>query len=352
MKFGLFFEFEVEQGAYDKVTQLYDDIIAQICYAEEHGFDSCWIVEHHFTDRYSWCSAPEVLLGSLSRITTTVRLGSAVCLLPFHNPITIAERYAVLDQLSHGRVEFGIGRGVSALEWNTFRPGLFAQPGVESRPLMYEAMEVVQKCWTLERFTHEGNFFSIKEPINVIPKPFQKPHPRIHVAGGSPDSYGLYAEKGWNLLGFSTLKPLTDVEHDVTAFRQAWKHSPRTDRPGEFSELAFIRCANTEREADEPLVPYHKWLIQRFREFYFPNPQPGITEPIPGYYYGEPAYADFKKQGMVVTGTPNQVINQLKTFQRYDVDRVMCQFRIGLMPHAMVMETMRMFCKEVLPAFN
>ena len=162
----------------------------------------------------------------------------------------------------------------------------------------------------------------------------------------------MYAEKGWNLLGFSTLKPLTDVEHDVTAFRQAWKHSPRKDRPGEFSELAFIRCANTEREADEPLVPYHKWLIQRFREFYFPNPQPGIPEPIPGYYYGEPAYADFKKQGMVVTGTPDQVIDQLKIFQRYDVDRVMCQFRIGLMPHAMAMETMRMFCKEVLPAFN
>jgi alkanesulfonate monooxygenase SsuD/methylene tetrahydromethanopterin reductase-like flavin-dependent oxidoreductase (luciferase family) len=213
-------------------------------------------------------------------------------------------------------------------------------------------MELIQKCWTLERFTHEGRFFSINQPINVIPKPVQKPHPRIHVAGGSPDSYGLYAEKGWNLLGFSTLKPLTDVQRDISAFRQAWRNSPHPERRGEFSELAFVRCAKSEREADEPLVPYHRWLLQRFREFYSPNPKPGLPEPIPGLIYGEPAYADVKKNGMVVTGTPEQVIEQLRMFERYDVDRVMCQFRIGLMPNEMVMETMRMFCREVLPAFR
>ena len=221
MKFGLFSEFELGKGTYGQVTALYDDYIRQACLAEERGFESVWALEHHFTDLYSYCSAPEILLASLAARTSKVRLGCGVCLLPYHNPVTVAERYATLDHLCHGRLEFGIGRGVPAFEWNKFR----SEPFEQARGIMYEALDVVLKCWTGEDFVHHGRYFTIEQPINVIPKPLQQPHPRIHAAVTSPDSAAVYGAKGWEIMSNARFNPVTEIAQQAANFRATRKQA-------------------------------------------------------------------------------------------------------------------------------
>jgi alkanesulfonate monooxygenase SsuD/methylene tetrahydromethanopterin reductase-like flavin-dependent oxidoreductase (luciferase family) len=347
MKFGIFYEFELAQGQYDKVTDLYEDYIRQVCFGEEHGFDSAWVLEHHFTDLYSYCSAPEVLLAALARHTSRIRLGSGVCLLPYHNPVTVAERYATLDHLCHGRLEFGIGRGVPMFEWDKFR----AEPFEEGRVIMYEAMEVILKCWADEFYTHDGKYFQVKRPINVIPKPLQKPHPRIHAAASSPDSAAVYGEKGWEMLINANFTPLGEVARQSDAFRQARLSSRRRDQRGELSIISFVHCGPREQQADEEFKRYHKWFYTWMGKTYFPRPGRNTNNIIEQYHFGEVGFEDFKKNNMVVSGDPETCIRQIKGFEQSGVDRVMCQFRLGPMPHEEVMESMRLFVREVMPAF-
>ncbi len=268
MKFGLFSEFELGRGMYDQVTGLYGDYIKQACFAEEQGFESVWVLEHHFTDLYSYCSAPEILLTSLAAHTSRVRLGCGVCLLPYHNPVTVAERYATLDHLSNGRLEFGIGRGVPTFEWNKFR----AEPFEAGRDIMYEALDVVLKCWTGEDFVHEGKYFRIDKAINVIPKPMQKPHPRIHAAITSPDSAAVYGAKGWETMSIARVNPFDEITHLARNFRAA---RLKAGGGGEFSVLVDIHCAATDREADERFSVYHKWFFTEMGRTYYPMPQAG-----------------------------------------------------------------------------
>jgi alkanesulfonate monooxygenase SsuD/methylene tetrahydromethanopterin reductase-like flavin-dependent oxidoreductase (luciferase family) len=350
MKFGLFSEFELGKGSHAQVTKLYDDYIRQSCYAEEHGFDSAWVLEHHFTDLYSWCPAPEILLTAIAARTSTIRLGCGVCLLPYHNPVTVAERYAMLDHLCHGRLEFGIGRG-TAFEWNAFRE----EPVDAGRGIMYEALEVVLKCWTGEEFTHDGAFYKVKSPINVIPKPLQRPHPRIHAAITSPESAHLYGERGFEGLGISRVNPIGEIRRQVADFRGARSRS--APGPGEVSVLADIHCAPTDREADERFSPYHRWFFTWMGRTYFTDPEALKAGAAAGnifvrYIVGEAGFEDFKANGMVISGSPATCIKALREYREAGVDRVICQFKLGLMPHEETMASMDLFAKEVMPALR
>jgi alkanesulfonate monooxygenase SsuD/methylene tetrahydromethanopterin reductase-like flavin-dependent oxidoreductase (luciferase family) len=350
MKFGLFSEFELGRGTYDRVTSLYDDYIRQACFAEEHGFESIWVLEHHFTDLYSYCAAPEILLATLAARTGAVRLGCGVCLLPYHNPVTVAERYATLDHLCHGRLEFGIGRGVPSFEWNKFR----SEPFEQGRDIMYEALEVVLKCWTGEDFVHNGKYFKIDKPINVIPKPMQKPHPRIHAAITSPDSAATYGAKGWETMSIARVNPLFDIAQQAAGFRAA---RARAGGRGEFSVLVDIHCAPTDREADERFSVYHKWFFTEMGRTYYPLPQSGAPADMPSgnsivrYLLGQAGFEEFKRTGMVISGSPRTCIEELRKFEAAGADRIMCQFKLGLMPHRETIASMELFAREVMPAF-
>jgi alkanesulfonate monooxygenase SsuD/methylene tetrahydromethanopterin reductase-like flavin-dependent oxidoreductase (luciferase family) len=351
MRFGLFSEFELGKGTYDHVTGLYDDYLRQSCYAEEHGFDSVWILEHHFTDLYSYCSAPEMLLAALAARTSKIRLGCGVCLLPYHNPVTVAERYATLDHLCHGRLEFGIGRG-TAFEWNKFR----AEPFEQGRDIMYEALDVVLKCWTREEFVHEGPYYSIKSPINVIPKPMQKPHPPIHAAISTPESADIYGEKGFEALGISRVHSAAEIQRQAQHFRSARARSHPTAGQGKVSVLADIHCAPTDREADERFSRYHKWFFTWMGRTYFPDLKPADVANSDNlfarYIAGAAGFDDFKRNGMVISGSPETCVKALEFYREAGVDCVMCQFKLGLMSNEETMASMELFTKEVVPAFT
>src|SRR6185295_11404153 len=167
--------------------------IEQMVWTEELGFDSIWLTEHHFID-YGLSVSPAVLAAAAATRTRRVRIGQAAAILPFHDPIRLAEELAIVDILSEGRLDVGVGRGNRPVEFEGYRV-----PQIENRERFEECLAIMLKAWTLERFAFEGRHFKIPE-VRVIPKPLQRPHPPIYVVCTSPDTIEATALRGVPML--------------------------------------------------------------------------------------------------------------------------------------------------------
>src|SRR5208337_4411471 len=148
MKFGMLHLFEnpVGKSEYQIVKEQFDLMRA----AEDLGFDSIWPAEHHFTE-YGYCASPALSLAAVASVTKRIRLGTGVVVLPFHNPIRVAEELAMLDLMSDGRLDFGVGRGYQPLEFKGFQIDQ-----AKSRGIFNESLEVIMQAWTQERVNFKG----------------------------------------------------------------------------------------------------------------------------------------------------------------------------------------------------
>ena len=196
MKFGLFggarTKRQVGVGLGD--SHSYKGFIDYVVEAERLGYHSVFLVEHHFTGQ-GQVSASMTLLAYLAAKTSRIRLGTAVVVLPWHNPVLIAEQAATLDLLSGGRFDFGVGKGYRKPEFSGF-----CIPMAEGAERFDEAMEIIRKAWTSEgRFSHHGKRWHYDD-IVVEPEPIQRPHPPLWLAAGSEASIRRAAREGYNLL--------------------------------------------------------------------------------------------------------------------------------------------------------
>src|SRR5712692_279628 len=188
MRFGFFDQLPCADA--DSERQRYQDIMAQIELGDALGFDTAWLGELHFSRTFSTLADPLMVLAAAAQRTTRIRLGTAVTLLPLHNPVKIAEEAATADILSNGRLEFGVGRGTAPLPYTGYNV-----PQEESRERFEEALEIILQAWTSERLSYQGKYFHAQE-LAVVPKPVQKPHPPIRsrpivrIPSSLPDSSG------------------------------------------------------------------------------------------------------------------------------------------------------------------
>jgi probable F420-dependent oxidoreductase len=205
MEFGLLYDFRNPKRWERPVAQLYAELLEQLVYAEQLGFDSVWLTEHHFVeDGYT----PSVLTiaAAIAARTTRIRIGTWVLLLPLHNALRVAEDAATVDILSNGRLDLGLGLGYRVEEFEAF--------GVDRRErgrLMDEGVDLIRRAWTEDRLTFAGRYYNVRE-LNVTPKPIQRPHPPLWLAAraekpaqraarfgagllqlGGPEVYGAYA---------------------------------------------------------------------------------------------------------------------------------------------------------------
>jgi alkanesulfonate monooxygenase SsuD/methylene tetrahydromethanopterin reductase-like flavin-dependent oxidoreductase (luciferase family) len=202
MQFGLFGGARTKRSVGIEDSQGYNTFIEYVMEADRLGFRHMFMVEHHSTGQ-GQVSASMTLLAYLAAKTTNIRLGTAVVVLPWHNPVLVAEQAATLDLLTGGRFDFGVGKGYRKAEFDAF-----CIPLEEAGERFDEAIEVIRKAWTSEeRFSHHGKRWHY-ENILVEPAPLQRPHPPLWLAAGSPDSIRRAAREGFNLL----LDQLASVE--------------------------------------------------------------------------------------------------------------------------------------------
>jgi len=192
MRFGLFGGPVVPEGASER--DVYEEYVAYAIEAEKLGFDGIFLTEHHFTG-LGQTSSPLTLLTFIAARTSSIRLGTAVAVLPWYNPITLAETAATLDLLSDGRLDFGVGRGFRAKEFEGFGIDMG-----EAEDRYEEALDVILKSWRTEgRWSHAGERWRY-ENVLVEPETEQRPHPPIWMAAGSPPGLRTAAERDFKLL--------------------------------------------------------------------------------------------------------------------------------------------------------
>src|ERR1700751_5737177 len=187
MRFGFFDQLPCASGYSDR--QRFRDILGQIELGDTLGFDTAWLGELRFSRAFSILADPLMVLAAAAQRTSRIRLGTAVTLLPLHNPVKIAEEAAIADILSGGRLELGVGRGTAPLHYAGY--GIAQE---ESRERFDEALDFIIGAWSNERFTHHGKYFHA-EALSVIPRPVQKPHPPVRIAANSPDTFPFAARR-------------------------------------------------------------------------------------------------------------------------------------------------------------
>ena len=258
MKFGLFYEISVPRP-WTRETEktVYDRCLEQVKLADELGFESVFAVEHHFLEEYSHCPAPELFLTACAMITKRIRVGHGiiVCVPEFNHPIKIAERTAVLDILSGGRLEVGTGRSATWTELGGFR----ANPD-ETKKTWDEFVRCLPQMWTQERYSYQGRSWSMPQRT-IVPKPYQKPHPPLWVAVTSPGTEIDAAERGMGSLGL-TFGGFKEQEEKVNNYRKIIRNC---EPVGKFvnekvATVNFLYCHNDDAEGREDGPPPDRHL--------------------------------------------------------------------------------------------
>src|SRR5262249_50377815 len=195
--------------------QFLREVLDEALLAEALGFNSVWVPEHHF-GLFGCLPTPAVFLAHVAAKTTRIKLAPATVLLPCNQPLRVAEEYAMLDLLSDGRAIFSAGRGYDKREYDAF-----AIPFDESRARFDEEMQLVRAAWTEEEFTFAGQFHQVLEPLTVLPRPVQQPHPPMYVASFRRQAVGMAAGRGFTAIfaPFAATRRLAGLQEAGAGFR-------------------------------------------------------------------------------------------------------------------------------------
>ncbi|HEY8290425.1 MAG TPA: LLM class flavin-dependent oxidoreductase [Acetobacteraceae bacterium] len=334
---------------------LYHEHMALADLAEPLGFDSLFALEHHFTG-YSMSPAPLQTLSYYAGRTSRIMLGTCVIVLPWHDPIRVAEQIALLDVMSGGRTLMGFGRGAASAEYAGFRI-----PMEEARPRFVESAQLIIKALTHDVFDWQGEFFNIP-PMSIRPRPVSHPERRFYASSVSPESAEIMAKLGFGLL-IVMQNEWPKAAEDVHRYREITQSVGHTPRPPII--LTNVSCAPSRDEAREIAARYlgEKWdSIDNHYHF-----SDGHLGGVKGYEsYGKLAktYTKMKDEAfrakatdfyvsIQVVGTPSDCIEQIAELRRLTgMDHLVAEFSFGSMPHHVSELNMRLFADQVLPVLQ
>jgi alkanesulfonate monooxygenase SsuD/methylene tetrahydromethanopterin reductase-like flavin-dependent oxidoreductase (luciferase family) len=389
MEFGLLYEVQgtPELGGDD--NRLYRETLEQCELADRLGYHSVWFVEHHFLTGFSSCPAPDLLMAALSQRTKRMRLGFGVSVLPHHHPIRVAERVAMLDQISDGRVEFGTGRG-SAYE----QVGTGVKDPRDSRDMWEESLRMIAAAWqSKDTFSWEGRFWN-QVARHIVPKPYQKPHPALWMACLSLDSYAVAAEHGLGVLSSTSFTPQLlegyikqyrkDIEKARPIGAQAYNRwgNHVVALCGEDDGPTKELCVESLKAFFGPDKPYvqgrseiYEQLIKAWggvpkhleREFgrWLKRPDEKQTvaakeavadaKAAPGSAQRVFAEMDSKtlcERGVIMAGNPESCVEAARKYEAAGVDLLIMMMQTESVPHEKIMKSIELVGREVMPRFK
>lgn len=353
MRFGTYFFLQAPSGRTG--AEVLPEEVDQMVLAEDLGFDSVWLTEHHYAD-YGLSSAPSVLLATVAARTRRVHLGTAVYVIPFHHPLRLAEETASIDILSGGRLTVGLGRGNRPMEF--YGHGV---PQEESRGRMEEGVDVLLQAWTQERVNFTGRYWRIRN-VPVYPKPLQRPHPPLAIAVTSPESIGWAASRGYAMLssGLGTPLSVTLANRDryVEGLRGAG-YSPAQveDLLSRWVVTKHVYVAPTDAEAQADARGPEMWYRDSFIRSLSADGLADLDASV--YVNAEAMMARLRSQSWedllesaLIVGSPETVVRKLSQLDEAGVGEVVCWMNFGGLPSDRVRRSMRLFAEQVMPSFR
>jgi alkanesulfonate monooxygenase SsuD/methylene tetrahydromethanopterin reductase-like flavin-dependent oxidoreductase (luciferase family) len=377
MKFSMIFEAQVEYGTPDVERETIRNCVEQAVYAEEVGFDGIWAVEHHSLIEYSHMSAPEIFLTAVAAKTSRIRVGHAAVCMPFgyNHPVRVAERAAMLDIISDGRLNLGAARGGTAQEMSLC--------GVDPEltgPQVKEALTFLGHCWRADTIQWDSDLLKIQHPPNrpphtVVPRPVQLPHPPLCLACTNPETVRKAAQYGVGpmVLGFGGPEVIGDMRRMFDDER-AQRDPEAVVSPGMINDefvalcptflmddrdeafrigcraLRFFAEAITHWAAPNGVAPARNTDTvdnAAFMHEHFTLAQEAIAR-------GEapPSAASSMYNTDHALGDADTAIDYVKRLQDAGVDNVMCLIQMGTLTQDQQLETIRIFGEQVIPHFR
>ena len=350
MQFGVsnFFEHPAGEKTEQRILQ---EQLQTLRMAEDMGFDYVWAPEHHFTE-YGFCASPMLTLASLATVTKRVRLGTAVVTLPLNDPVRIAEEAAMVDLISDGRLDLGVGRG--------FQPGEFQGFGVDqaqSQEIFDEALQIIKSAWTRETIAFQGRHFQIAEHA-VRPKPIQRPHPPIWVAAITAASFEIAGTRGCNLLcmlvpGFHN----AFTPEYLRTYRRALRACGHLVEKKEIGALCMVYCAETTEQARQDFAGPVLWYFRQMENYIAAH----STQSIATYeeyekikrFASNVRWEELLEAGGLVCGSPEACIRQIEKLRdHHGFTQLICWTRLSGLEHRKVVRSLELMGTHVLPYFH
>jgi alkanesulfonate monooxygenase SsuD/methylene tetrahydromethanopterin reductase-like flavin-dependent oxidoreductase (luciferase family) len=323
------------------LPEFYQKMFGQMEEMDRLGYDQIWVTEHHFAMYGGTLPHPPTFLSAIARTTKRIRLGVAISVLPLHNPLEVAESYAMVDVISDGRLNFGVGKGSEAHEYRKF--GVRQE---ESTGRMYEGMEIVRQAWSDRPVNFKGEFFDY-ENVSVLPKPVQRPHPPIWVGcARSEESFRWAGENGYHLM---TLPYLYREPHLLPSFVKAYRMGlakaghdfTQTEVLGKFHIYVSSSLDKAIEEAGPYLTRYldvHRAADPERKE------RAMLTVRDPKIQLAE---------GFVIAGDPERCVDTIQKWrEEVGLTTISGTFHFGGMPDEMAMMNIRLFAERVMPQFK
>ena len=346
MDFGLFYLMQRDDQWSERAV--YDSGLEQMLAAEALGYSSVWIAEHHFND-YGLCPVPPVLAAFLAARTRALRLGMGVSLLPLHHPVDLAEQLAVLDVVSGGRLDVGIGRGGTLQDYQTFH-----SDREDSRARVEEGIALIQRSWSGEPFDFAGRFHSA-ERLHVRPRPVQRPHPPLYIAANSEDSVHSAARLGLPTLS-SFFVPIEELQRRHQLYREESLAIGRSDAEVAGLErqawgMRVVHVAPSREEAlraiEGPFMGYQrKMSVLR-------SDSTGGT--VPGSFNRSllrlRTFREYLDDGWALIGTADEVREGLQKYlDATGYRHVLLLMALPGLDTSLALRSMRLFAEQVAPA--
>jgi alkanesulfonate monooxygenase SsuD/methylene tetrahydromethanopterin reductase-like flavin-dependent oxidoreductase (luciferase family) len=315
----------------------YEQILEQVALAEELGWECFMFNEHHFLGYGGPIANPAVLLAAAAARTSKIHLGPCIAILPLRHPLHSAEDYAMVDAISGGRLEFGIGSGNTEMDYKVF--GVTRE---NDRQRLHEALEIVLKAWGQDHASHRGEFWRFDE-LTLYPRPMQQPHPPIWVAGTSAEGLGWAGRQGYHIMTVGHPHPPEKVCLGV----EAWKRGLIEAGFDPSNKHCQFHVRTHVHEDSEQAKLTGMAAVKRYDEISRIGRRSLSAAP-----------AEYDWETMLATGRnnygdPEQCIRNIRNaMKNYYFDTLTTTFNFGAIPHAEIMKSMRLFAREVMPAFR
>jgi len=307
-EFGMFHEFQCPAGV--SQPEAFAESFEQVEAAERWGLDAMWLAEIHVAPERSVCAAPLTIASAIAARTKRMKIGTGVQVLPLCHPLRLAEEAATVDQISHGRLIFGVGRSGFPRTYEAY-----GVPYGESRERFAETLEILKKAWTEDPFSYSGKYYSFQN-VRATPKPYQKPWPEIRIAANSPDTFPAIGKLGHGVFVAVRLGTLSELAPNIMYF-----YRYLGERLEDSATRAGVRAIEDRAARGRRLqtITYDEALRDK-----------------------------------IIVGTPEQVTDRLMGLQEeLGLDGILAEMNCGTkIPHQRVMKSLQLLCEKVKPQFH
>jgi alkanesulfonate monooxygenase SsuD/methylene tetrahydromethanopterin reductase-like flavin-dependent oxidoreductase (luciferase family) len=327
MKFGMFVIGDYHPQADKTLNEYYEQILEQARWAEELGYECFWFGEHHF-DFFGVVPSPPVLMALAAKRTVTIRLGVAVALLPYRNPIFTAEEYAMVDILSGGRLDFGVGRGT---------PPELAGLGVkeDNRDVLVEALEIVKMAWSQGKISFNGKHYHMND-VSLNVTPVQKPTPPIFFAALSEGSYKVAAEIGYPILGipYASCRTIEEVREKISFYKATLTRCGHDAEKFDVVQCFHAHVARTDAEAQQ-------------------NARAGMVPYLSARLAVRPRnYDELLRDRMIVVGDPAHCAEHIAQIEQTGTNYIIFMMNFATLAQEKILRSMEIMAREVIPRFT